>query len=331
LRSPINKLELALNEFVYRVKVHNKPLLERVAFPTKKENRMDEILQKLLSSELLSEEARAEISTQWQTAVDGFKSTVREEVALEVRNELAEQWATERDALVEKVDTFVAEKLMEEIAELKADIESFRDLEAEHAAKIVEEKHMMAEQLATELDQLVEKMDAFFELRLSEELAELKEDLEVVTQNDFGRRIFEAFSTEFQRSHINEDSASAKLEAATAKLEDASQAIARLEAENAKIIRESKLEKILSPLSGKKREQMAFVLANVETQRLEEAYNHFIGRVLKEDAPAAAAPAAEKPVLQEQAKTVVVTGDEPAPAAQKTVDKFAQLRKLAGM
>ena len=39
---------------------------------------MDEILQKLLSSELLSEDAKAEISTQWTSAVDGFKQTVRE-------------------------------------------------------------------------------------------------------------------------------------------------------------------------------------------------------------------------------------------------------------
>jgi len=290
---------------------------------------MDEILQKLLSSELLSEEAKAEISTQWTTAVDGFKQSVRESVTLEVRNELAEQWATERDALVEKVDTFVAEKLMEEITELKADIESFRDLEAEHAAKIVEEKHVMAEQLAAELDQLVDKMDAFFELRLTEEIAELKEDLEVVTQNDFGRRIFEAFATEFQRSHIDEESVAAKLQAATLKLEDATAAISKLEGQNAKMVRESKLEKILSPLSGKKREQMAFVLQNVETNRLEEAYNHFIGRVLKEDAPATQ-PAADKQPLNEGA-TTVVTGDEQAPAAQKTQDKFAQLRKLAGM
>lgn len=294
---------------------------------------MDEILQKLLSNELLSEEAKAEISTQWTSAVDGFKQVVREEVTLEVRNELAEQWATERDALVEKVDAFVAEKLVEEIAELKADIESFRDLEAEHAEKIVEEKHQMAEQLASELDQLVDKMDAFFELRLTEEVAELKEDLEIVTQNDFGRRIFEAFATEFQRTHIDEESVMAKLQAATAKLEDASSSIAKLEAENAKIVREGKLEKILSPLTGKKREQMAFVLANVETVRLEEAYNHFIGRVLKEDAPAVVVKDDKKaaPLLEDVKPTVVVTGDESAPAAQKTQDKFAQLRKLAGM
>lgn len=301
---------------------------------------MDEILQKLLSSELLSEDAKAEISSQWTAAVEAYKQTVREEVTGEVRAEIAEMWATEKDALVEKVDSFVADKLAEEIEELKADIERFRDLEAEYAEKIVEEKHAMAEQLSQELDQLVDKMDAFFELRLSEEFQELREDLEIVKQNEFGRKIFEAFATEFGRAYVDEDSIQSKLSAAVAKLADAEKTIAKLEEAQAKMVREAKLEKILAPLNGKKREQMAFVLQNVETARLEEAYNHFIGRVLKEDAAAAAAAPAAKPEEKTAARaltesaTVVVTGEELSEAQSKPAaqgDKFAHLRKLAGM
>lgn len=298
---------------------------------------MDEILQKLLSSELLSEEAKAEISTQWTSAVEQYKTTVREEVTMTVRAEIAEQWTTERDALIENVETFVAKKLEEEVAELKSDIERFRDLEAEYAERIVEEKHSMAEQLATELDQLVDKMDAFFELRLKEEFSELREDLEIVKQNDFGRKIFEAFATEFGKSHIDEDSIQSKLSAAVAKLEDAESTIAKLEESQAKMVRESKLEKILAPLTGKKREQMQFVLANVETSRLEEAYTHFIGRVLKEEAAPAVTSSetqqeADKQTLQESA-SVIVTGDESSetPAKQVSGDKYAHLKKLAGM
>jgi hypothetical protein len=302
---------------------------------------MDEILQKLLSSELLSEEAKAEISSQWTAAVEQYKTIVREEVSVEVRSELAEQWATEREALIESVEKFVASKLEEEVAELIGDIQDYRDLKAEAAAQLVEEKHRMAEELAQELDQLVDKMDAFFELRLSEELEELREDLDVVKQNEFGRRIFEAFVNEYMK-FADEDSVQAQLTAALDKLRDAQQNINKLEEAQAKLVRESKLEKILAPLSGKKREQMAFVLANVETTRLEEAYNHFIGRVLKEeqkqDAPAdAKASDAAAPVLTEQAN-VVVTGEEAAvveAAAQAkqapASDAKAQLRRLAGL
>ena len=293
---------------------------------------MDEILQKLLNSELLSEEARAEISTQWTASVEQYKNTVREEVTLTVRGEIAEQWANERDSLIENVETFVAKKLEEEIEELRHDIERFRDLEAEYAEKIVEEKHAMAETLSEELDQLVDKMDAFFDLRLTEEFKELREDLEIVKQNEFGRKIFEAFATEFNGAHIDEDSIQSKLQAAVAKLGDAESTIAKLEESQAKMVRESKLEKILAPLNGKKREQMSFVLQNVETSRLEEAYNHFIGRVLKEEQSPAASQEAE--AVQPLVESVVVTGDDAAPAApakQVVSEKYSQLRKLAGM
>lgn len=297
---------------------------------------MDEILQKLLSSELLSEDAKAEISTQWTASVEQYKTTVREEVSMEVRAEIAEQWASERDNLIESVETFVAKKLEEEVAELRVDIERFRDLEAEYAEKIVEEKHSMAETLSTELDSLVNKMDAFFELRLTEEFSELREDLDVVKQNEFGRRIFEAFSTEYSKSYVDEDSIQSKLSASIAKLEDAEQTIAKLEESQAKMVREAKMDKILAPLSGKKREQMAFVLATVETSRLEEAYNHFIGRVLKEEASVVTPPAGSEvdaKLVQEQA-SVVITGDESSATPAKQVaagDKYSHLRKLAGM
>jgi hypothetical protein len=297
---------------------------------------MDEILQKLLSSELLSEDAKAEISTQWTSAVEQYKATVREEVTMEVRAEIADQWANERDTLIENVESFVAKKLEEEVAELKADIERFRDLEAEYAEKIVEEKHSMAEQLSEELDALIDKMDAFFELRLQEEISELREDLEIVKQNEFGRRIFEAFATEFNKSYVDEDSIQSKLAVAIAKLEDAEKTISKLEESQAKMVREAKMEKILAPLSGKKREQMAFVLANVQTDRLEEAYNHFIGRVMKEEAAPAAASATQSEATKtlNEGATVVATGDESAETPTKQAaagDKYSHLRKLAGI
>lgn len=299
---------------------------------------MDEILSKLLESELLSEETKKEISEQFEAFASQYKQTIREEVTLEVRAELSEQWVQERDALIDSVDTFVSEALTKELEELKGDIERFRDLEAEMAEKLVEEKHKLAEEVSSELDQLVDKIDAFFEMRLSEEMEELKEDLEIVKQNEFGRQIFEAFSSTYAKSYYDEDSSAAQLTVTESKLGDAQRRIAELEAAQAKMLREQKMEKVLSPLTGKKREQMAFVLQNVETQKLEEAYKFFIGRVLKEEDSSsstaaviteAAAPAAEA--------TVLVTGEEQiteevaAPAQQQSSAALAQLKRLAGL
>lgn len=301
---------------------------------------MDEILNKLLESELLSEETKNEISEQWNASIETYKQTVREEVTLDVRAELSEQWVKERDALVDSVDTFITEALTKELNELKGDIDRFRDLEVEMAEKLVEEKHKLAEEVAKEIDSLVDKIDAFLEMRLASEMDELKEDLEIVKQNEFGRKIFEAFSGEYSKSYHDEDSATAKLSVTESKLEDAQARIAELEAGQSKMIREQKLEKVLSPLTGKKREQMSFVLQNVETKKLEEAYNFFIGRILKEEtAPAAdVAPAATviTEAKAEKQATVLVTGEEKLVEQQSTQSaknaaSLSHLKRLAGI
>lgn len=292
---------------------------------------MDEILKKLLQSELLSEETKAEISEQWNTSVEAFKTQVREEVSGEVRSELAGQWITERDELISKVDGFVAKALSEEIEELKGDIERFRDLEAEYAEKLVEEKHKLAGTVAEELDSLVDKIDAFFEMRLAAEMDELKEDIAVVKENDFGRKMFEAFASTYAAHYVDEDATQSKLIVAESKLADAEAQLAQLEEERNKMIREAKMEQVLSPLTGKKREQMAMVLKNVDTARLEESYKFFIGRILKEDD---AAPAA-KPLNETTTPTAnkLVTGEQqqPAPAAKPATNHLAEMRKLAGL
>ena len=291
---------------------------------------MDEILQKLLQSELLSEETRAEISEQWTTAVETFKTQVREETSMAVRAELAEQWIVERDELVTKVDSFVADALIKEMTELKADIERFRDLEAEYAEKLVEEKHKLAGEVANELDELVDKIDAFFEVRLAAELDELKEDLDVVKQNEFGRRIYEAYASTFAAAHVDDGSAAYKLRIAESKLADAERALASSEETRLAMVREAKLSNLLSSLSGKKREQMEMVLKSVETDRLEESYKFFIGRILKEDvAPAAALNEG----LAGGKQTTVVTGDAPVEiaAAPQLDEGLAKLQRLAGI
>ena len=295
---------------------------------------MDEILNKLLQSELLSEETKAEISEQWTASVEAFKTQVREEVSGQVRLELAEQWAGERDELIGKVDAFVAEALTKEMTELRGDIDRFRDLEAEYAEKIVEEKHKLAEEVAAELDGLVDKIDQFFEMRLQAEMDELKEDLEVVKQNEFGRKIFEAFAETFNKSYVDEDSVQSKLSVTEQKLADAEKVLAEREEQIAKMVREAKMEQVLAPLTGKKREQMAMVLRSIETSRLEESYKFFIGRILKEDAEPAAKPVVAESTVVET-KTTVVTGEPAATIVEsaqgtKSVD-LANLKRLAGI
>ena len=166
--------------------------------------------------------------------------------------------------------------------ELKEDIERFRDLEAEYAEKLVEAKGAMSDELKDDLMELVEKVDAFLEIRLGAEIEELREDLENVRQNDFGRRIFEAVVEEFTANFADEESAENSLRETTERLHDAEEALAESEAKRLEIERTIAMEEVLSPLEGRQREVMEAILRNVDTEHLEEGYKTFIGRVIRE-------------------------------------------------
>ena len=241
---------------------------------------MDEILKKLLESELLSEEAKAEITAKFEA----FVAEIKETTSLEVKTQLTEEFVKAREELVESVNAKVDSFLAEEIEELRGDLEAFRDLEVEYAEKLLTEKEALAVQLGEELDELVNKLDAFLEVRLSEELAELAEDIEVIKKDSFGRKIFEAYSQEYARSFAApSDSAEKKLATVEDELADAKEVIATMEAATRKADRARKLDELLAPLTGTKHEHMKLLLSSVTTEKLEEAFNRYIGRVLKEE------------------------------------------------
>lgn len=270
---------------------------------------MDEILQKLLESELLSEEAKTEIKTKF----DQFVNEVREQTSLEVKSQLTEEFVKAREELVESVNAKVDSFLEDELEELRGDLESFRDLEVEYAEKLLEEKEALAIQLGEELDELVNKIDAFLEVRLSEELSELAEDIEVIKKDSFGRKIFEAYATEYARSFAApDDSAEKKVATLEDQLADAQETIAMLESSQRKVERARKLDELLAPLSGTKHEHMKLLLSGVSTEKLEEAFNRYIGRVLKEEVDT---KTTDKPSVITESKTEtvdvkVVTGNE---------------------
>jgi len=276
---------------------------------------MDEILKKLLESELLSEEAKAEITAKFEA----FVAEIKETTSLEVKTQLTEEFVKAREELVESVNAKVDSFLAEEIEELRGDLEAFRDLEVEYAEKLLTEKEALAVQLGEELDELVNKLDAFLEVRLSEELAELAEDIEVIKKDSFGRKIFEAYSQEYARSFAApSDSAEKKLATVEDELADAKEVIATMESATRKADRARKLDELLAPLTGTKHEHMKLLLSSVTTEKLEEAFNRYIGRVLKEEVKtdATETKTTEKaPVITEGKKeeiqaAKVVTGNE---------------------
>lgn len=243
---------------------------------------MDELLKKLLSAEVLTEDTKKELETAFKTKIDEAVKNAREDATALVTAELNEKWIVERDTLIEALDAKVSEVLKEELTELKDDIDRFRDLEAEHAEKLVEAKAEMADELKNDIKDLVEKLDAFLEIRLMAELEELREDIESEKKKKFGQKVFESFVDEFKKHYASDDSTEAKLNETEARLQDALTALDEAEKKTAKLERAKKFNEVLAPLSGRSKEVMEAILKNVDTPLLEDAYKTYIGRVLKD-------------------------------------------------
>jgi hypothetical protein len=269
---------------------------------------MDELLKKLLAAEILTEDTKNEFVAEFNKQLEEAISIAQSTTQATVTAQLNEQWITEREMLIEALDTKVTEALTLEMAELHEDINRFRDLEIEYAHKLVEAKGEMSETLKGDIAQLIEKMDAFFEIRLTSELAELREDFAVVRQNEFGRNIFEAFISEFKKHYAGDDSVESKLNETELRLDDALTALEESERKTAKLQRKIKLEKVLTPLSGRTREVMEAILKNVDTALIEDAYQTYVGRVLKETNETQPSEKETKVLAEGQNRKQTVTG-----------------------
>lgn len=300
---------------------------------------MDEILKQLLASDVLSEETKVQLQEQFKTAVDAFLSEERAKLEKELTLQLTEEFVTAREALTESVNSKVDELVKAEFDELKEDINKFRDLEVEYAEKLVEEKEALAAKVSEELDQLVDKLDAYLDYTLKSELDELKEDIDQVKKLEFGRHIFEAMENEFKKHRVT-DLAVQERELAEAKdaLADASKLIDKMKKERLAEERTTKMDELLSPLSGNAREQMKIILSNIATEKLDEAYKVYLSRVLKEAVVAPAKAATEQQPLVEDktpVQTKVVTGneepEEPVQPSTQPNNDLKRLARLAGL
>ena len=300
---------------------------------------MENILKKLLESDLLSDETKAELNEQFKTAVDAFLAEERSKLEVEIRSTLTDEFVKAREDLAETVNTKIDEFLDAEKLELNEDINKFRDVEVEYAEKLVEEKERLAQLLGEQMNQLVDKLDAFLEVRLDEEMSELHEDIEDVKKLEFGRKIFEAVETEFKKFRKDDQtSVESELAEALDKLNDAESRLADIEHTRLAEARNGKMEELLTPLSGNAREQMKIILSNVSTEKLEEAFKIYIGRILKE---AVEIPKEVKEQIVESKKEEVkttstfISGNDKEHLNEdvaKTNDaQLSRIRKLAGL
>lgn len=296
---------------------------------------MDELLQKLVESELLTEDTKTELKEAFAAKLKELEEAQREEIETEVKTALAEKYAADKEALIDAIDTKLDERIEDEIAELREDIERFRDLEAEYAQKLVEERKVMAETVKEDMAKVLEALDAYVEMRLASEIEELRESIEDVLKEEHGRQVLKTIGESYRRMFTDEGDLEQELaelreerERVQAELREAQERIKGVE-------REQKMEEVLESLNGHAREVMEAILLNVPTEKLEEAYNRYIGRVLHESssAPTQNSEKDEK-VLAENAdekldevdQLKVATGDR-EPLAEDVSEEVEQPKK----
>jgi hypothetical protein len=240
---------------------------------------------------------------------------------------------------IEKLEKFVVHALAREIQEFAQDKQDV----VETKVRLVAEARAKLEQLkARFVTESAKKMSNAVSTHLKVELNQLKEDIQAARENNFGRRIFEAYAAEFGATHLNEKAEVRKLHDIIVN-KDAKLAEAVRFTEKAKVLVESKereirmikesnqregaMEELLAPLNQEKREIMKNLLESVQTSRLSNAFEKYLPAVLAEGTVKA------RKVITENVS--VATGDKSArsPDADQVEQEsnVIDLKRLAGL
>ena len=235
---------------------------------------------------------------------DSYKQSIGEHANVlksfvfeQLKKEIAELQA-DKQAVAEnfaKLEEFVVTKLAEEIKEFDQDK---KDVVETKVRLVAEAKKKYAEMKANFVKRSAKVVETTVGAVLKKELAQLKEDITKSRENNFGRRMFEAFASEYTSSYLNEKgevnqlikqiaAKDAELESANTLLSEKDKVIeakdTEVEVAKDQLERSKVMHQIMSPLSGEKREVMSDLLQTVKTSKLKESFSKYLPAVMDND------------------------------------------------
>ena len=228
-----------------------------------------------------------------------------------------------------KMEEFVVGALAKEIKEFHEDKKGVVETKVKLVAEAKKQMAKMKEAFITRSAKVVESA---VNKKLAEELKALKEDITSAREINFGKKIFEAFASEYQNSYLNEKSETSKLmkvvDETTLKLKNAEKAVeekqAVIESKEAEskrqadlMERKEKMAEMLKPLGKEKSEVMSQLLESVQTAKLQSSFDKYLPHVM-----------ADKAVTKEGAKILSESGGD---RAQREDADLTNIRKLAGI
>ena len=300
---------------------------------------MDKLMTDRLSSEIAEfvedKKQLAEAKAKYAKKMSSDAGLMKEFVTRQLKSELSELHEDQKimSENFAKLEKFVVRQLAKEIAEFATDkkevIETKVKLVKEAKAHLDAVKSNFIKRSAKIVEETVAKT-------LKSEIHQLKEDISSARESDFGRRIFEAFASEYNHSYLNEKGEVAKLmnvlkqkehELVEAKtiavkksklVESKEQEIARMRDLTA---RKEVISELLSPLSKDKREVMSNLLESVQTTKLRAAFDKYLPAVMSDNS-------ATKKALVEAKE---ITGNKPNINSNAAESNIVDIRRLAGL
>ena len=291
-------------------------------------------LSKIAEERKALEEDRVKFNIKMNEQTDKVKNFMISKLGSELK-ELNDDRKVQAETL-DKLQKFVVKALSEEIAEFHKDKQAV----VETRVKLVKEGK---EQLTKLKDRFAERSSKLVKesvvKNLNNELTQLKEDIEQARQNNFGRKLFETFAAEFATSHLNENEDMKKLQTEVAEvkkqLDESNKEInekstlveskdAEIRKINDRIVRDQKLNEMMSPLTKEQQTVMQDLLENVITDKLDATFNKYLPAVLKNDIKAES----KDKVLTESKE---VTGNKTETANAEDEGNIIEIKRLAGL
>ena len=291
---------------------------------------MTEKLSEEISKFIEDRKALAQEKISYKENVGAHSAKLQEFVMKKLAEELKELHGDRKGVHenFKKMEEFVVNALAKEIKEFHEDKKGVVETKVKLVAEAKKQMAKMKEAFITKSAKVVESA---VNKKLAEELKTLKEDITAARQINFGKKVFEAFASEYQNSYLNEKSETAKLmkvvDETTLKLKDAEKAVeekqAVIESKNAEskrqadlMERKEKMAEMLKPLGKEKSEVMAQLLESVQTDKLEASFNKYLPHVMS-----------EKPIATQKKVISEAKGDR----GEREDADLTYIRKLAGV
>ena len=307
------------------------------AIDTMLEEKLAEELNEFADDRQKLAEARAKYAVAMRENANLMKNFVVQQLGKEIGELHEDQKAMA--GKFSKLENFVVDSLSKEIAEF---YEDKKDLAETKVRLVREAKEHLAKVKSKFITDATKIVAETVEKGLTKEMTQLKEDIDTARKNDFGRKIFESFASEYTNSYLNEKSETAKLlkvvglkdkQLAEAK-KMAGQAIKLVESKDTEIKiandtakRKEVMNELLSPLNQGQREIMADLLESVQTEKLHKSFDKYMPSVIAGNTPAKET----KATLTEGTQ---ITGNKQTndiDASPSVTDNVVDIRRLAGL